>query len=165
MPDELSSGEQLSGVDRAAILLLALGEEDASSLLSHMGPKEVQELGVAMAGLTNVSTTQMAKVMGAFIESVKTQTNLGLDSDKYIRSVLTRALGSDKASGVIDRILLGRNSKGLEQLKWMDPRAIAEMIRTEHPQIVSIVLSFLDSDQAAGVLNEMSEEMRADIIR
>jgi len=164
MPDDDVTSD-IKGVERAAILLLALGEEDASSLLSHMGPKEVQEVGMAMAGLKNVTTDQMANVMRAFVDSVKKQTALGIDSDKYIRNVLTKALGSDKASGVIDRILLGRDSKGLEQLKWMDPKAIAEMIRFEHPQIIAIVLSYLDTDQAAGVLNEMKEEVRSDIIQ
>ena len=92
------------------------------------------------------------------------QTELGMGSDEYIRNMLTSALGADKASGIIDRILLGRNSKGLEQLKWMDPRAIAELIRLEHPQIIAIVLSFLDPDQAAGVLSEFPERVRTDVI-
>ncbi|MES9843302.1 MAG: flagellar motor switch protein FliG [Candidatus Sedimenticola sp. PURPLELP] len=165
MPDELdSTASNITGVERAAILLLALGEKDAASLLSHMGPKEVQELGAAMTGLSNVSTDQMAEVMRSFVTSLRTQTSLGMDSDKYIRNVLTKALGSDKASGVIDRILLGRAGKGLDQLKWMDARAIAEMIRLEHPQIISIVLSFLDPDQAAQVLAELPEKASSDIL-
>ncbi|MES9962668.1 MAG: flagellar motor switch protein FliG [Candidatus Sedimenticola sp. 20ELBAFRAG] len=165
MPDEVdSTASNITGVERAAILLLALGEKDAASLLSHMGPKEVQELGAAMTGLSNVSTDQMAEVMRSFVTSLRTQTSLGMDSDKYIRNVLTKALGSDKASGVIDRILLGRAGKGLDQLKWMDARAIAEMIRLEHPQIISIVLSFLDPDQAAQVLAELPEKASSDIL-
>ncbi|OOZ37001.1 flagellar motor switch protein FliG [Solemya velesiana gill symbiont] len=165
MQDEVeSTASDLKGVDRAAILLLALGEKDAAALLSHMGPKEVQKLGAAMTGLSNVSTEQMETVMRSFVKSLRTQTALGLDSDKYIRNVLTKALGPDKASGVIDRILLGRAGKGLDQLKWMDPRAIAEMIRLEHPQIISIVLSFLDANQAAEVLGELPERARSDIL-
>ncbi len=156
--------EKMSGVQRASILLLALGEMDAAAILKHMGPKEVQELGMAMAGLDNVTTTQMEVVMQKFVSSLETQTALGLDSDEYIRNVLTDALGEDKASGMIDRILLGRNSKGLEQLKWMDARAIAELIRLEHPQIIAIVMSFLDSDQAAQVLSQFPERQRSDII-
>ncbi len=161
MPDEIA---HIKGVDRAAILLLAMGEQDAAAVLAHMGPKEVQELGLAMAGMTNVSTTNMELVMRSFVDTLSNQTALGGDSDQYIRNVLTKALGTDKAGGVIDRILLGRNSKGLEQLKWMDSRSIAELIRLEHPQIIAIVLSFLDSDQAAEVLAEFSERVRPDII-
>ncbi len=158
------ASKKLPGVERAAILLLALGEKDAAQILKHMGPKEVQELGMAMATLTNVSTSQMESVMTSFVDTLENQTALGLDSDQYIRAVLTDALGADKAEGMIDRILLGRNSKGLEQLKWMDPRAISELIRLEHPQIIAIVMSFLDPDQAAAVLAQFPEQVRTDIV-
>jgi len=155
---------EMRGADRAAILLLALGEKDAATILSHMGPKEVQDLGLAMASMHNVSTEQMESVMRSFVQTLRGQTSLGIDSDEYIRSVITGALGADKADGVIDRILLGRNSKGLEQLKWMDSRSIAEVIRLEHPQIVAIVLSFLEPEQAAEVLAEFPERARPDIV-
>jgi len=158
------SDTALKGVDRAAILLLALGEADAAAILTHMGPKEVQELGLAMATMTNVRTESMETVMRSFVDTLRDQTSLGVDSDEYIRNVLTKALGTDKAGGVIDRILLGRNSKGLEQLKWMDARSIAELIRLEHPQIIAIVLSFLDADQAAEVLSVFPERVRPDIV-
>ena len=162
MADEKPASQK--GVDRAAILLLALGEKDAAAILTHMGPKEVQELGLAMAGMTKVSTDEMESVMRSFVDTLRDQTSLGVDSDEYIRNVLTQALGTEKAGGVIDRILLGRNSKGLEQLKWMDPRSIAEMIRLEHPQIIAIILSFLESDQAAEVLSVFPERTRPDIV-
>lgn len=155
---------KISGVERAAILMLALGEKDAASILSHMGPKEVQELGLAMANMSNVSTGKMESVMHSFVDTLRGQTSLGVDSDQYIRNVLNNALGAEKAGGVIDRILLGRNSKGLEQLKWMDPRSVAELIRLEHPQIIAIVLSFLDSDHAAAVLSEFPERIRPEIV-
>lgn len=159
---EINDG--LKGIDRAAILMLALGEKDAATVLAHMGPKEVQDLGSAMAGLHNVSTAEMESVMNAFVSTLGTQTALGMNSDEYIRNVMTQALGQDKASNVIDRILLGRNSKGLEQLKWMDARSVAEVIRYEHPQIIAIVMSFLDPDQAAEVLSEFQDRVRTDII-
>jgi len=161
---EDNTADNITGVERAAILMLAMGEQDAAAIMSHMGPKEVQELGLAMANMSKVSTTNMEAVMHSFVDTLRSETSLGLDSDEYIRNVLTNALGADKAGGVIDRILLGRNSKGLEQLKWMDPRSIAELIRLEHPQIIAIVLSFLDSDQAAEVLGEFSERVRPDIV-
>ena len=154
----------LSGVERSALLMLGLGEQHAAEILRHMGPKEVQEIGLAMAGLNNVTNSQMELVMQKFVDAIGEQTSLGMGSDEYIRNMLTSALGADKASGIIDRILLGRNSKGLEQLKWMDSRAIAELIRLEHPQIIAIVMSFLDPDQAAGVLAEFPERVRTDVI-
>ena len=156
--------KRLSGVERSALLMLGLGEKHAAEILRHMGPKEVQEIGLAMAGLSNVTNSQMELVMQSFVDAIGEQTSLGMGADEYIRNMLTEALGADKASGIVDRILLGRSSKGLEQLKWMEPRAIAEMIRLEHPQIIAIVMSFLDPDQAAGVLAEFPERVRTDVI-
>jgi flagellar motor switch protein FliG len=156
--------QNLSGLERSALLMLGLGEQHAAEILRHMGPKEVQEIGLAMAGLSNITNSQMELVMQKFVDAIGEQTSLGMGSDEYIRNMLTSALGADKASGIIDRILLGRNSKGLEQLKWMDSRAIAELIRLEHPQIIAIVMSFLDPDQAAGVLAEFPERVRTDVI-
>ena len=164
MNEEAPKVSSLSGTEKSALLLLGLGEKHAADILQHMGPKEVQDLGMVMAGLTNVTSEMMEEVMAEFVATIGNQTSLGLGSDDYIRNMLTSALGADKASGMIDRILLGRNSKGLEQLKWMEPKAIAEMIRLEHPQIISIVMSFLDPDQAAAVLSEFPEKVRSDII-
>jgi len=164
MANQAEVAGDLKGTSKAAVLLLSLGEEHAAGVMKHMGPKEVQEVGTAMASLENVSTEMLDDVVSNFIKIIGGQTALGIDSDKYIKNVLTNALGADKAGGVIDRILLGRNSKGLEQLKWMDPRSIADLIRLEHPQIISIVLSYLDADQAAEALGYLSPRLRPDIL-
>ncbi len=153
-----------SGTERAAVLLMSLGEELAADVMKLMGPKEVQRIGQAMATLENVSKNQMGGVLGDFISEVDNQTALGIGSDDYVRNVLVSALGEDKASGIIDRVLMGHSSKGLEALKWMDPRAVAEVIRLEHPQIIAIVLAYLDSDHAAEVLAMMPVRTRPDII-
>jgi flagellar motor switch protein FliG len=155
---------ELTGPDRAAILLMSLGEAEAASVLKHMGPKEVQKVGAAMASLQNISKSQVSTVLDAFVQEVSEQTALGVGSDEYVRNVLVSALGEDKAGGLIDRILLGRNSKGLEALKWMDPRAVAEIVRLEHPQIIAIVLSYLDPDHAAEVISHLPEKMVSDIV-
>jgi len=155
---------KMSGIERSALLMLALGEDHAAEILKHMDPKEVQDIGMAMASLDNVTGAMMTEVTQSFVDTIGDSTALGLGSDEYIRNMLTNALGIDKAGGVIDRILLGRNSKGLEQLKWMDPRSIAELIRLEHPQIISIVLSFLDADHGAAILSEFSAVVRADVV-
>lgn len=154
----------LDGTERAAVLLLALGQERAAEVLRLMGPKEVQIIGGSMAGLRNVTSDNVDAVLHDFIEAIHTQTAFGVDSDEYIRNVLTQALGTEKASSVIDRILLNRSSKGIEQLKWMDPRAIANLIRQEHPQIIAIILSLLESDQAGETLSYLPEEQRAEIV-
>ena len=164
MAEEDKNEQELNGISKAAVLLLSLGEEHAAGVMKHMGPKEVQMVGAAMASLENITTETLNTVVGSFIGTIGGQTALGIDSDKYIKNVLTNALGVDKAGGVIDRILLGRNSKGLEQLKWMDPRSIADLIRLEHPQIIAIVLSYLDSDQAAETLSFLAPKLRPDVL-
>jgi flagellar motor switch protein FliG len=155
---------RFSGPERAAVLLMTLGEKDAAEILKHMGPKEVQKVGAAMATVSNVSKGQVGEVLDEFVRTVDEQTALGVGSDEYIRNVMVQALGQDKASGLIDRILLGRNSKGLEALKWMDPRAVAEIVRLEHPQIIAIVLSYLDADHAAEVMTHLPERVLPDIV-
>ncbi|MFV2059482.1 MAG: flagellar motor switch protein FliG [Gammaproteobacteria bacterium] len=153
-----------SGVERSAILLMSLGENDAAEVLKHMSPKEVQKLGEAMTSLKKINKEDVSEVLSEFCGEIDSQTSLGIGSEDYLKKVLIGALGEDKANNVIDRILLGRHSKGLEALKWMDPRAVAEIIRLEHPQIISIVLSYLDSDQAAEVLAALPEKTRPDIL-
>jgi flagellar motor switch protein FliG len=152
------------GVEQAAILLLTLGEQDAAQVLKHLGAKDVQRVGAAMAQLTGISREEVSQVLGEFSSRVDRQTSFGVDSDEYVRRVLTEALGNDKAGSVIDRILKGRSSRGLEAIKWMEPKAVAEMLRYEHPQIISIVLSYLEPEQAAEVLAALPENMRADVI-
>ncbi|MGQ0620417.1 MAG: flagellar motor switch protein FliG [Panacagrimonas sp.] len=154
----------MPGPERAAILLMSLGENEAAEVLKHMAPKDVQKVGQAMAALTNVSRERATLVMSDFCKLLDTQTSIGVGSDDYVRRVLVGALGEDKASGLIDRILLGRNSKGLEALKWMETRAVADLVRNEHPQIVAIVLAYLDSDQAAEILPMLPERMRSDVL-
>lgn len=155
--------KEFDGADRAAILLLAIGEEDAAEVLKHMDARTVQKVGTAMSGLGAVSREQVNEVLTDFADIVGEHTSLGVDIEDSIRNMLTAALGEDKAASVIDRILLGKNSKGLSQLKWMEPRAVAELISLEHPQIVAIVLSYLDPDQAAEVLTLLPERMRPDV--
>jgi flagellar motor switch protein FliG len=159
-----SSAVNLSGTDRAAVLLMSLGEDNAAGVLKHMGPKEVQRIGSAMASLQSISRQDMNRVLQDFVQTVEQQTALGVGSDDYVRKVLTSALGDEKAGNVIDRILTGRQSKGLEALKWMDARAVADLIRGEHPQIIAIVLSFLDADQAAEVLGQLPDAAQPEII-
>ena len=153
-----------SGPERAAILLRSLGESEAAEVLKHLGAKDVQKVGQAMASLNNVSREHATEVVERFVNELENQTSLGVGADDYVRRVLVGALGEGKANGLIDRILLGRNSKGLEALKWMETRAVADVVRNEHPQIVAIVLAYLDADQAADILAQLPERMRGDVL-
>ncbi|WP_031435470.1 flagellar motor switch protein FliG [Methylomarinum vadi] len=155
---------KLNHAERASLLLLAVGQDRAAAVLKNMGPKEVQMVGSTMARLGPISSDMVDSVLEDFISQVKNETGLGMDSDEYIRNMLTNALGAEKAGSIIDRILLGANSKGIEQLKWMDTRAIADLIRLEHPQIIAIILSLLDADQSAEVLTLLPSNLRSDVL-
>ena len=154
----------LSGTERAAIFLMTLGEDAASQVLKHLGPKEVQNIGMAMSTMPGINRTQLSRVIEDFARIVDDQTPIGVGSDEYLKNVLVQALGEDRARSLIDRILVGGNSTGLESLKWMDGRAIADMVRNEHPQIMAIVVSYLDSDHGAEVLAYLPERVRSDVI-
>lgn len=155
---------KLNGSQRAAVLLLALGEDSAAEVLRHLSARDVQSVGAAMAMLKNVSREQATTVLDSFTNVVEQQVSLNVGTEEYIRKVLISALGEEKASSLIDRILLGRSARGLESLKWLDSRSVAEMIGQEHPQIVALVLAHLDPDQAAEVIGLMPERNRPDII-
>ena len=154
----------ITGAQRAAILLLTLGEQDAAEVLKHLSARDVQTIGTAMAALTSVSREHVTKALDKLDEDIGRQTSLGVGTEEYIRKILVNALGETKAGGLIDRILLGRSSKGLESLKWMESRAIAEMINQEHPQIIALVLAHLEPDQAAEVIGYLPPRVRSDAV-
>ena len=158
----MSEAKKMTGTERAAVFLLTVGEKDAAEVLKHMSPKEVQKIGEAMANIEGIDKATVQDVLTSFVDKVEAHTSLGVGNDDYLRNVLESALGKDNAGNILDRILLGRKSKGIESLKWMEARAIADIIRLEHPQIIAIVLSYLDSDQAADILAALPENMRVD---
>jgi flagellar motor switch protein FliG len=152
------------GLMKAAILLLAVGEDEAAEVMKHLGPREVQKLGATMATLKSVGHDEVQNVLSQFVSVADEQVSFGIDSDEYIRSVLTKALGDDKASGLIGRILQSRDSNGIEGLKWMDGQTVADIIRNEHPQIVATILVHLEPDQAAEIITFFNERLRQDVI-
>ena len=166
MTEELQKElDALTGAQRAAVLMLLLGEQQAAEIIRFLNPKEVQSLGAAMVSVADLSQEAVNVVLDEFVATLKKQTSLGLGTGDYVEKVLKRALGEDKASSVLSRIMPGQGSKGLEILKWMDARSIAEMIRGEHPQVVAIILSVLEHIVAADVLNFLPAEARPEIIQ
>lgn len=157
-----SEQADFSGLDRAAVLLLSLGEDQAAEIMRHLGPREVQRLGVAMSKLSRVSADQAHAVMREFREKIEQQTALGLGSNEFLRGALTKALGGERANSLIERILHGGESNGLENLKWLEPRAIAELIKLEHPQVVALVLASIEPEQAGEVLHFLTERQASE---
>ena len=152
------------GLNDAAIMLMSLGEEEAAEVFKHFSPKEVQKLGETIARMRSVSRDKVDKVINRFSDAAAAQSLLVSDTGNYVRAVLKRALGDDKAGLLIDRILQGGDVSGIESLKWMDPLSVAELLRNEHPQIVAAILVHLDSDQAAAVLMNFTDRQRSEVL-
>ena len=152
------------GVENAAILLMSLGEEEAAGVFKHLAPKEVQRLGEAIAKMKAIPRERVEGVLEKFSSVAAEQSMLVPDDDEYVRSVLRRALGDDRANLLIDRILQGNDVAGIESLKWMDPGSVGELLRNEHPQIVAAILVHLDFDQASSVLKTFNERQRNEVM-
>jgi flagellar motor switch protein FliG len=152
------------GLDDAAILMMSLGEAEASEVFKHLSPKEVQKLGEAIAKTKAVTRERVNEVVDKFTGIAAAQSLLVSNSGDYVRSVLRRALGDDKAALLIDRILQGGDVSGIESLKWMEPSSVAELLRNEHPQIVAAILVHLDFDQAAEILRFFTERQRNEVM-
>ncbi len=162
MPSAPMSEEE--GLENAAILLMSLGEDEASEVFKHLGPKEVQKLGETIARMKSVPRERFDTVLEQFHLVASDQSMLVSDTDEYVKTVLRRALGEDKANLLIDRILSGGDVSGIESLKWMDAGSVAELLRNEHPQIVAAILVHLDEDQASDVLKHFSERQRNEVL-
>jgi flagellar motor switch protein FliG len=152
------------GLQDAAVLLMSLGEEEAAEVFKHLSPKEVQKLGEAIAKTKSITRERVDEVVNKFTNVAAAQSLLVSDSGDYVRSVLKRALGDDKAALLIDRILQGGDVSGIESLKWMDPLSVAELLRNEHPQIVAAILVHLDFDQSADILKNLTERQRNEVM-
>ncbi len=153
-----------NGIQKAAILMLALGEAEAAEVMKFLGPREVLKLGAAMATMKAVQHEQVVTVLDAFRAQTELNSTVGLDSDEYIRQVLTKALGDDKASVLLSRILGGKDASGIESLKWMDASSVSELIRNEHPQIIATILVHLERDQACEILGNFTDRLRNDVV-
>ena len=154
----MADSNELNGAQRAAVFLLSLGEEAAASIMQHMDPKEVQSVGRAMTELSSVSSDNLTQVIGNFVESLSTGSAVGSNPKEYVKNTLNKALGETKGRRMTNRILDGQDAKGMDALKWMDAQSVAMILKHEHPQIVAIVLSSLDSEHAAEVVKYFPED-------
>lgn len=161
--NELAPSVSMSGLEMASILLLSLSEEDAGNILSKLEPKQVQKLGRQMAVTLDPGHDQVSYVHRRFVDDIQKFTSIGVGSHDFVRNALVAALGEDKASNLVDQIILSSGSKGLDTLKWMDARQVASIIQHEHPQIQTIVLAYLEPDQSASILAQFPERVRLDL--
>ena len=157
--------ESLTGTQKCAILMMLLGEDEASEIMRNLSPKEVQTLGTAMYSVQGLPQETVNMVLDEFLSIIKAQTSLGIAGDSYIKNVLTKALGEDKAESVLGRITPRDSVQAIEILEWLDARSITDLIIDEHPQIISLVISYLDPGIAADVLNFLPEKIQSDIVK
>ena len=155
---------EMSGYDKAALLMLSLNEDDAASIFRHLEPKQVQRLGMAMASMSDFSNEKVTAVQRLFINDIQKYSNIGVGSEDFVRKALVAALGEDKAGNLVEQIIMGSGARGLDSLKWMDARQVATIIQNEHPQIQTIVLSYLEPEQSAEILSQFPEPVRLDLI-
>jgi flagellar motor switch protein FliG len=162
--DDKDAFERLTGTQKSAILMMLIGEEEASEILKNLSPREVQHLGAAMYSVQGLGQDLVNQVLDEFLAIIKEQTSLGLGAGNYIRNVLTKALGDDKAQSVLTRITPTSQERPIEILDWMDARSIAELVVDEHPQIIALVMSYLDAGLASDVLLSLPDELQPDVV-
>ncbi len=163
--EELSTFERLSGTQKSAILMMLLGEDEASEIIRNLSPKEVQHLGTAMYSVEGLDQETVNAVLDEFLAIIKSQTGLGLGAGNYIRNVMNKALGEDKAGSILSRIAPTAQSRPIDILDWMDARSIAELIVDEHPQIIALIVSYLDPGMGADVIGLLPQPMQPEIIK
>ena len=157
--------DKLSGTQKSAILMMLLGEDEASEILKNLTPKEVQHLGSAMYSVEGLDQDTVNKVLDEFLAIIKEQTSLGLGAGDYIQNVLNKALGQDRAQSILGRITPSESNSAIEILEWMDSRAIAELIQDEHPQIIALIISYLEPAQGSDVLVMLDEKIQPEIVK
>ena len=161
----MADASAAGGVERAAILLMSLGEQSAATVLRHLGPAEIQRLGAAMNQLKSVTRGQVEEAIGAFIQSVDDDTALGIGKDEYVRRVLAGAVGTERAATLAEQIFASSGSRGIETLRFMSPRAVADMVGNEHPQLIAVVLAHLDSRQGGEIVALLPPAVRTEVVR
>lgn len=161
---EVEEVKKLEGPEKSAIMMLALGADAAAEVMKFMGPREVQKLGLTMAAMKGVPAEDLERVLVEFMAEISKNTDIGVDTDAYVRDVLKKALGDDKAEGLITRILGSKEDSGIESLKWMDGQTVSDLIRNEHPQIIATILVHLERDHACEVLSFFTERLRNDVV-
>ena len=157
--------EGLNGTQKCAILMMLIGEDEAAEIMGNLSPKEVQVLGAAMYSVQGLGQDTVNLVLDEFLAIIKAQTSLGISGGNYIKNVLTKSLGQDKAQSVLGKITPTDSIKAIEILDWLDARSITDLIIDEHPQIIALIISYLEPAIASDVLHFLPEKSQSDIIK
>jgi len=153
-----------TGVERAAVLMMLVGEDEAAAILQKLDPEEVRQLGAAMFKVADVSEQEVETVLDDFVDRARERTTIGFDPRPKIEAVMNRALGREKAESVLARITPAEAACELELLDWLDASEIAAMIEKEHPQIAAVLIANLDASVGGQVLELMPDAVQPDIL-
>lgn len=162
--DDAASARQYSGVERAAVLMMLVGDEEAAAILQKLDPEEVRQLGKAMFAVADVSEDEVESVLDDFVDKARERTAIGFDPRSRIEGMMTRALGSEKAESVLSRITPPQEAGALELLAWLEAGDIAALIEKEHPQIAAVLIANLDPAIGAQVLELLPDGVQPDIL-
>ena len=155
---------KVNGAESAAILIMTIGENLSSEIMKYLSPNEIFIISTAMSRLNNVTKDKAILVLNNFCEQISDHTGVAVGVESSLREILRNSIGRQKADIIVDRIFKPKIGEGIEMLQWMDPKLISEIIQQEHPQIIAIILSFLDTHQSAEVLRELPDKLRVDVI-
>lgn len=162
MPEIKTENKSMNGVEKAAVILLSLGEDIASDVMKHMGPTEVQKIGSQMTKIEGLSQNELDVVAKEFEGEMRSSVSSG--GSEYVKNVIMKALGPDKANAIINRIVEGGEGSGLEALKWMESKVVSDLIRNEHPQTIAVIVSYLEPEHASQVLLNLPVKIRSDVV-
>jgi flagellar motor switch protein FliG len=161
----MNAPRRFTGVERAAVLMMVVGDEEAAAILQKLDPDEVRQLGSAMMAVADVSEWEMAQVLDDFTGRAQERSAIQFDPRPKLETVVTRALGPERAGAVLASILPPEPAESISALAWMDATEIAGMLEDEHPQIAAVLLAHLDPAVAAQVLEMLPEANQPQVLR
>ena len=155
----------ITGIEKSAVILMSLGEELAAEIFKHLNSSEVQKLSIAMSQLRHISTQELSDILIEFEDNTMLYSSLSQDNNGYLRNVLIKALGEEKADHLLEEIFDNQETtSGIDTLNFVEPQLASEMIRDEHPQIIATILVHLRREQAADILAMFEDDLRNDVM-
>ncbi len=160
-----AKADRLSGVDKAALLLLSLGEGQAGEILKRLDDKEVQLLGQRISKMEIVSTRQMAGILEEFRQMMESPEAIVVKGDQFFKNTISRTMDANRQEKLMDKLDLEQSPEFFQKIKKLDSRTLASFLGNEHPQTIALVLAHLERNQAGGVLAQFSENMQLEVVR
>ena len=154
----------MKGIEKAAVLLLAAGEDLAAEVLKHLRPQEIQKITASMVKLDQLKNNEMETVADDFVNVLQETSLMGMDGGQYMHDLLAKTLGQERAAEMMESYLLRGSEEGLEAIRVMEPRVIADILKREHPQVTAFILATLDPPKVSQVLSYLPEDLLGEVV-